>query len=330
MGDVSLMTSVKQPEDPPFFFLRLLVACANWLRRWVYVGLLVQVTSLFLRDWFWWVDLLSHFVLCALLVTALVWLIEVGRRHWLHVSLLSFAIVMLLLYASSYVHRAHRVQVDGIPLRVMSFNVLTGNASHAAVLEEIKRMDPDVLIIIEVNHAWMKALDQLASQYPHRISYPRSDNFGMACLSKYPLAAADQQQLKGFVAIDAHVAVTEQQRIRVVGVHTPPPMNREYWLRARSMVKGLVARIHPDEPTVVCGDFNATPTSAIWQDLMRGEKLTPTGAGRSLAPTWGPWGFGLLQLDHVFVSGPLVVTGGQLGNFAGSDHRPVLTEVVIP
>jgi endonuclease/exonuclease/phosphatase (EEP) superfamily protein YafD len=109
------------------------------------------------------------------------------------------------------------------------------------------------------------------------------------------------------------------------GIHTLPPMNKPSWERTRAMARDLVQNLNPAEPTVVCGDFNAAPTSAIWQDLIAGDVLRPAGRGRALLPTWGLFGLSALQLDHLFIAGPLVVTEDELGDFSGSDHKPVLS-----
>ena len=114
-----------------------------------------------------------------------------------------------------------------------------------------------------------------------------------------------------------------------MAVHTLPPMNQVNWQITRDMVLEVVERVNDGEPTVVCGDFNATPTSAIWQDLLAKDRLLPAGWGAPSVPP-GAALTSLLQLDHVFVAGSLTVTEDGLGNFAGSDHKPVITGLRIP
>jgi endonuclease/exonuclease/phosphatase family metal-dependent hydrolase len=36
------------------------------------------------------------------------------------------------------------------------------------------------------------------------------------------------------------------------------------------------------------------------------------------------------QLDHIMVTPPVVVTGARIGEFAGSDHRPVVATLSVP
>ena len=84
-------------------------------------------------------------------------------------------------FVGSYLQRAELDDTAQADLRVMAFNVLTSNASHAAVLDEVERLSPDVVAVIEVDSTWIKALQPLKDRYPHRIELPRSDNFGIAC-----------------------------------------------------------------------------------------------------------------------------------------------------
>ena len=318
------MVEETSPPVKPFRQRIVLYLLDAW-RRWVYVGVLVQLLALCLRSYFWWADLLSHFALFAACVVALTWAVECLRRHKLHAGLLGAALLALLFFVGSYLQRAAVDDAAEADLRVMAFNVLTSNTSHAAVLDELERLSPDVVAVIEVDSTWIKALQPLADRYPHRIELPRSDNFGIACYSRFPLRPIGNQRLLGVPAIDAYVEIPGQKQVRFMAVHTLPPMNQVNWQITRDMVSEVVERVNDGEPTVVCGDFNATPTSAIWQDLLAKDRLLPAGWGRAFSSTWGLRSLPLLQLDHVFVAGPLTVTEDGLGNFAGSDHKPVIT-----
>ena len=324
-GTSVLWRSPKDTSHQPILLKRVWRVVADWLRRWVYFGLVVQMGALFMRDGFWWADLLSHFALFASLVVLITMVIEAGRRHWRHLGLLGIGFGVLMVYVSAYLQRAPLDDAGASDLRVMSFNVLTSNPDKASVLGEIQCLDPDVVVAIEVDAQWIAALSAFTMTHPHRIESPRSDNFGIACYSRFPLEPVGTNQLQGLPIVDVRVHVDDTQTIRLLGIHTLPPMNKPSWERTRAMARDLVQNLNPAEPTVVCGDFNAAPTSAIWQDLIAGDVLRPAGRGRALLPTWGLFGLGALQLDHLFIAGPLVVTEDELGDFSGSDHKPVLS-----
>lgn len=82
-------------------------------------------------------------------------------------------------------------------------------------------------------------------------------------------------------------------------------------------------------PLLVCGDFNDTPLSYAYTHI-RG-KLTDTfkRAGSGLATTYvGP--IPGLRIDYIFTDPAFVVLACQRADPAFSDHRPVISTVVLP
>jgi len=82
-------------------------------------------------------------------------------------------------------------------------------------------------------------------------------------------------------------------------------------------------RAHPQLPTVVIGDLNASMFSATYRQLVQGTGLSDARTGRGLMPTWpaGMPSWARLALDHVLVPDELIVTDLALGEPTGSDHR---------
>ncbi|MBX5000754.1 endonuclease/exonuclease/phosphatase family protein [Rhizobium lentis] len=83
-------------------------------------------------------------------------------------------------------------------------------------------------------------------------------------------------------------------------------------------------------PTVLCGDFNAIPSSATYRLVTRtlqDAQLAGPGAPRATFPARYP----LMRLDHIFVSGDLVVKKAAVFENrltrVASDHLPLLAEI---
>ena len=72
----------------------------------------------------------------------------------------------------------------------MLMNVRSENTRHDLVIAEIRRRDPDVLVLLEVNDRWLEMLAEVIASYPHTILQPRADNFGIAVLSRHEMDAA--------------------------------------------------------------------------------------------------------------------------------------------
>ena len=79
------------------------------------------------------------------------------------------------------------------------------------------------------------------------------------------------------------------------------------------------------------GDFNATPWSRIFIDMLRAGRLNDAAIGSDLRSTWvsrfPPFG---LPLDQVLVGHGIGVTGRRVGASIRSDHFPVIADLTLP
>ena len=85
---------------------------------------------------------------------------------------------------------------------------------------------------------------------------------------------------------------------------------------------------------MLAGDFNATLDHADLRDLLdRGYRDAAEQAGVGLRPTW-PAGKDLLPalvtIDHVLADRRVRVISARSVAIPGSDHRGVLTELLLP
>ena len=81
---------------------------------------------------------------------------------------------------------------------------------------------------------------------------------------------------------------------------------------------------------VVAGDFNATPWSPHFQDVLSQSDLQDTGAGRGIQNTWYrfPVLFLGLPIDHILTRG-VAVLQRQIGPPIGSAHRPLVLDFLL-
>jgi endonuclease/exonuclease/phosphatase (EEP) superfamily protein YafD len=206
-------------------------------------------------------------------------------------------------------------------LRVVHFNTFKNNSDYDRIAKEILRLDGDVVSLIEMSSAKIKALLPLLQQaYPHQYDCDKGRACDIAIISKHPI-----QKSTGREGWDgAPYAVAELggdfAGVTVVSLHTIRfPYSRAQFNQIRAMVTFLETL--PGEK-IVMGDFNATPQSRITKNLA-------DGTGLSLLtelPTW-PTTLQLPQLaiDHVFASAAFrVVANQQIGDAAGSDHYPIV------
>lgn len=197
---------------------------------------------------------------------------------------------------------------------VASANLQMGNADMAALESWITELNPDVVILEEVTPAAAAHL-KTWDAFETKGLLPSEGPFGMAVLIR---DKADYQWDTESPTPLVHVKARSQNREYIVqGVHPMPPISVEDH-RARAALLEQAATQAKAEPTIVLGDFNATP----WSSAMPREGLyraTP------LQPTWNY----VLPIDHVLASQHWSVIKAGVGPALGSDHRPVWARLAL-
>lgn len=294
----------------------LLALCGTWLG--------------FLNRWHWTLDLFSHFrwQYLALCVLGLLWAAVMRRpRFVLLACLLSLAANGLDLARAR--GDAAFATSTGPAFRVVSLNVHTGNTDRAAVLSYLRSTDADVIVLMEVDTAWVQALAEIEHSYPHVRTAPRDDNFGLALYSRIPLQHVELLQLPGEATPSLLARFTWQDRdLALLGIHPLPPIGRtlsELRDTQLSTTALLVAEL--DQPVLLIGDLNATPWSNGLRLLRTGNQLGQRSPDPAWQPTWLATTPFAVPIDHALVTPPLVITGRTIGPDVGSDHRPQLLEV---
>ena len=219
-------------------------------------------------------------------------------------------------------------------LVVVSANLDFQNApvNQAPLVDELADYRADVVVLEEVTPSWWRAITAggLLSRYRHYEYETRFDAGGMAMLSRLPLTDVVVDESGGWPIITAAVDVGGTT-VHLAGVHLVAPINfdrNQYQQRAIT----AIVRALP-KPRVVAGDFNASPYSRWFQQLLGlGLREAHDAVGRPFATTW-PNGthhdIPPLRLDHVFADPPIVPLSASEGHGQGSDHRPIIVDLAI-
>ncbi len=309
---------------------------------WLAVGLVLLGSLLgFLGGWFWLFDLFSHFRWQYVLMLLAVGLVAgVTRRKWLGLAVvppLAINVVLVLpLWWGGAPQAMEGAADEAGRLRVIQFNVLKHNAQKAAALAWVAEQQADVVVLQEVDDAWIAAAEAgLPGYVKLNNAVARDDNFGMAMFvgsAREVRGAALHWDPARVPRLEAEVLVRGRW-VRVLGVHALPPVGAAYAQGRSDQLVALTERIPANSgPVVVVGDLNATPWSAPYIRLIAETGLRNAAAGRGPAGTW-PSGFGRwlgIPLDHVLLGPGLVAANHRVGPALSSDHRPVVVDVVVP
>jgi endonuclease/exonuclease/phosphatase (EEP) superfamily protein YafD len=193
------------------------------------------------------------------------------------------------------------------------------------VLKYHQRSDAEIIVLLEINDAWVENLSPLINSHPHRIILPREDNFGIALYSSFPITARTTDTLPPGIPVLSATIATHQGPVHIIAAHPIPPMGAAYQ-RARNAYLNQVAGMasQQDGPTIVLGDFNSSPWSPVFRDLVKSTRLRDSGRHRGFQSTWNRrHPLKSIPIDHVLHTPDLQVFDRHIGPGLGSDHHPV-------
>jgi endonuclease/exonuclease/phosphatase family metal-dependent hydrolase len=242
-------------------------------------------------------------------------------------------------------------------LRVMTYNVhscvgMDGKIDAERIARVIARTRPDVVALQELDVGRVRSfgMDQahLIARYLemefhfHPAMHLEEERYGDAILTHLPQrlvkagplpGLADKPKLEPrgalWVAIDLH-----GREVQIINTHLGLyPRERAAQVEAL-LGSDWLANEQCQEPVIVCGDFNALPSSPVCRRLGSPLRDVQTEAQRHTPQSTFPSRFSSMRIDHIFISPGLEVAGIEIPSSelarVASDHLPLLAEIRIP
>lgn len=288
--------------------------------RWVLgAGLLVSLLGLVSQPWF--LELLGHarvpYLLLGICLLPLV-REKVAAILWLSCLVINLACVLPLYFGGS------SGTANG---KLLLCNALSSNPTPEQVLQLLQREQADVVVLLEVRQELLDLLAPVLTQYPGQKLLPRTDNFGMALLSKRPLNNLKVLENGGPPTIVADIEVGGKM-LHVVGAHPVPPVGGAYAGLRNETVAGLGEHLRDcPRPFALLGDLNNTPWSPSLAPIR--SQAVNARCGFGVLASWPTMLPGILRIpiDQCFVSPGVRVVECRVGPELGSDHLPLIVGV---
>lgn len=278
----------------------------------------------------WWVfELLSHFrAQYFLFLIGSAFLFLLGRKQRAAIAAGVFALVNLSLIVPFYIGGSW-THAGRQTVRAVLVNLNASNRAYGRMQDFIRSVDPDFMVLLEVNERWANEVRKLRGRYPFSKIQPRDDNFGIALVGRLPFERAEFRHI-GKAGVPSVVAqyTVDGQSFAVIGTHPVPPAGRDYSAYRNQQLTELARVVQSHEgPVMVLGDLNITSWSPFFGDLIRSTGLRDSRRGFGLQPSW-PAGLPhfWVPIDHWLVSSGIVVHDRRTGPNIGSDHYPVIVE----
>lgn len=286
-------------------------------------------------------------VLIALVVCGIiyVWVNKQPRRFNLLLAALIIAAVIQAYFLYPYfplskksIPSAGKVVGNNAPVfSLLVANVYMKNRNASDLIKMVQEKQPTFLLAMEVNDWWVRQLNMLKKEYPHSITYPASNTYGMALYSKWPL----KQPSIHFFSHDsvpsfaATVSLPNMKSIWLLTVHPVAPKPSKHPDNVHQKEVGLVkaGRMAAKQqgPALVAGDFNDVGWSYNSQMFEKISGLKDVRDGRGLFNTFSAHSlFMRWPLDYVYASHHFRVLEIERMPSFGSDHFPLYVQLALP
>jgi endonuclease/exonuclease/phosphatase (EEP) superfamily protein YafD len=282
-------------------------------------------------------DLTSHFRVQYLVIQllCLIFFLLVKRIKLAFITL-PFLLVNLFLIVPFYLPSVHPVSADSITenqIGILLFNVCTSNSNYKGVIEYVKKVDPDILALEEINQRWDSELQPLLDTYKFTEICPSEDNFGIALYSKIPFEKARVYFFGEWGVPPSIVARIKLGKdiVTILFTHPLPPGNRDYFNRRNKQLEEIIAhREDFGDRLIVLGDLNMTSWSYYFERFKDKMNLKDTREGFGVNPSWPTMlPIMLIPIDHCLTSRNIVTLDRKIGANIGSDHYPVYIKLGI-
>lgn len=279
-------------------------------------------------------ELSSHFKLQYLLVgfsTFIFFALVRSKKRWLLVSAFCIIINLAEIVPWYFPAPAFAGATPGQNLRILHSNVLTSNRRYSDVISLVKAEQPDIAVFVEVSTSWAKELSVLSEMFPYYSQQQESEKFGSAIYSKLPFENASvkafSKQRKSLLA-DVKF---QGKIISLILVHPTVPIKQQSFIDRNKQLAAIgeyAAQVK--NPLIVVGDFNTTMWSPFYKNMVKTAKLRNARSGFGILPTWPTFmPLAYIPIDHFLVSKEIGVLKIRTGRNVGSDHLPLITDLVI-
>ena len=220
---------------------------------------------------------------------------------------------------------------DHYELKLMVSNVLTPNNNTQALINLVKEREPDILITLESDEKWQRALEVIEGDYPYTVKVPLDNLYGMHLYSKLELIEPEVKYLMvdDIPSIHTQLRLKSGRVIWLYCLHPMPPSPTEADKSTTRDAELLMVGRHIKEhgqTAILAGDLNDVAWSKTTRRFQRISGLLDPRIGRHFINTFHVK-YPILRwaLDHIFHSECFTLVNMERLPSIGSDHFPVLT-----
>jgi len=299
----------------------------------------------FAGDLWWGFELLEHPRLqyCQILLLALVIGI-ILRQRWSIIWLFPLGInlvIVLPLCLPPHQNQSPGINAPAHTLRILHANLDRQNSHMNWAIEYIDSQTVDVVLLQEITPLWLNQLQNHLQNYQLITAEPRENSHGSALL--LPTSPTQPLTIKGIQTI--YLPEYSQRplietifclggtKFVVLSLHITRSRNSGTSAFQQTEFNAVAnwsqIQQKAGKQVVLIGDFNTTPWSSRFRQLLKDSDLKNSQQGYGFQTTWlaslpAPL---RIPIDHCLHSQAFTTINRKIGINIGSDHLPLLVEL---
>lgn len=283
--------------------------------------------------WSWACELLVNFRthFAGLLILALI--IALAIRSWRIVSIAVVGIALNVwpMYGAFFGPQEASVS-NARSVRVVAFNVNISNDDLPGIAAYLDSLNADVVVLEELSPPSADHLVTLLPRLPHRYSGGQKSLWDVVIFSRWPLLAPEAASRDGQIfAARADVDLGDR-RLRLYGAHLNWPLIPVAARVRNAQLRALGVELSEcPHACVAIGDFNVTPWSSHFRDVLKTPGVHDCAAGRGLLTTWSsslPAPL-RIRIDQCLAAGAVSVADVSVGESVTSDHYATINDLLV-
>lgn len=324
-----------------------------WFVSWfLLVVVSLAAASLHLR--FWLLDIYASFTpqIFLFAITLYIVLVALYGRFiilegwiacWRSIGLKEAAMFAASTFFTFYIVTSSVTIIRPVPQNTINHNLTVGTYNKLYKNDEIynaayffKNKKADVIAMQEADPRFVEETRNiLGYDYVEKTDCDCSaQDTEVAIISKYPLENTKVvAQHKNGAIIRTEVKVDYDTKVAVYALHIPPPFNSEWYGLRNEFFSKLSQKLEEDKMrSIVMGDFNTTIFSPVMQEFIKTNQYELDNMSETVWPecSWNGYSdVACARIDHVFVSRQFGVGRSYIGEGYGSDHKPVVVELLV-
>ncbi len=294
-----------------------------------------------------YLEIASNFKLQYLVISLLIFafLASTRQQYFLLIGLVCIMINLVAIVPWYIPHFAGVGEATN-KVRILLCNITPKNQNYAQVISLLRSEKPDIAVLLNINNTWIEKLSAVNDILPYPIGRINPDNVGIAVYSKRflenPIISSLGNQKNAIILGDFTIS---KQVVSLVAPLPLPPLEPTLFKSRNQQLEEISQYIHQlKNPVVMVGDFNTTMWSAYYKRFLQNTGLRNARQGFGILSTWPtkekfssyqpplPLLLSMLlsiPIDHCLVSPEVKVVNIRTGPNVGSEHLPLITDLVI-